>query len=197
MTTGSVKSLSSLPVEILLEILGRATIFDRCALALACKFFAEIVVAGGLLRYRTPTHEDILYYQRIFSYRNWDGQVAVRNLRVKYARRDPFPELAVPPKWFRNRFCWSCRYCQSKFVAKWPYIDCAWDPNSSSSVTRANGQNMRAQKEAVKGGCRLHPHMQHRVSEMSSGLSALFFSGGTRQLGGSQQEHAVEETQAR
>lgn len=168
MTTSSVKSLSSLPVEVLLEILGCATIFDRCALALACKLFAEIVVAGGLLRYRTPTHEDILYYQRKSSYGSWGRQVAVRNPRVKYARCDPFPELAVPPKWFRNRFCRSCRHCQSKFVAKWPYIDCAWDPNSSFSVTRVNRQNVRAQKEAVKGGCSLHPHMPTSVSETSS-----------------------------
>ena len=157
-----------MPVEILLEILGRATIFDRCALALACKFFTEIVVAGGLLRYRTLTHEDILYYQRKSSYGNRGGQVAVRNPRVKYARCDPFPELAVPPKWFRNRFCRSCRHCQSKFVAKWPYIDCAWDARSSSSVVMASGQDVTERKKTAKGGCKLHPHIPRSASRGTS-----------------------------
>jgi hypothetical protein len=173
--SSSIKSLSSLPTEILLAILRHAALFDRCALALTCKFFAEIAVGSGLLRYRTPNHDDILYYQHLSHSRSWSRRVTIQTPQVKYARCNPFPELVVPPEWFRFRFCQGCQHCQSRFVPRWPYIDCTWDPDSSSSVTALSGQDVTARKEAAKGGCKLHPHMPHGVSQtMSDGLDDLF-----------------------
>lgn len=167
-------SLFSLPIEILLVILSRLALFDRCALALTCKFFAEIVIGNRLLRYRTPNHDDILYYQRTYNYRSWGGRVAIRDPTAKYSRCNSFPELAVPPKWFRVRFCKGCRHCQSRFVPKWPYIDCTLDPNGSSIVATPSSSDQGAQKEAPRGGCKLHPHMPQGTSRnTSSGPSAI------------------------
>ena len=155
------QSLCSLPTEVLLAILTRAPLFDRCALALTCKFFAETLGAGGLLRYRSPTHDDILYYQQRYSCRKWGARAAVQSPQVKYPRCDPFPELAVPPRWFRKTFCQSCRHCQSRFVPKWPYIDCAWGSSGSSSERGMDGTDVLARRAATGRGCRLHPHMPH------------------------------------
>jgi F-box-like len=162
------ESLSSLPAEILLAIFSRAALFDRCALALTCKFFAEIAVASDLLRYRTPTHDDMLHYQQTYHSRSWGLRVAVRDSPVKHGHCDPFPELAVPPQWFRVRFCQGCRHCQSHFVPKWPYIDCAWDARSSSSVVMASGQDVTERKKTAKGGCKLHPHIPRSASRGTS-----------------------------
>lgn len=164
----SVGPLSSLPIEILLAILSHLALFDRCALAFTCKFFAETVIGNRLLRYRTPNHDDILYYQRTYDYRSWGGRLAVGDPKATRVRSEPFPELAVPPKWFRARFCQGCRHCQSRFVPKWPYIDCALDPKGSSTVATPSTRDHTVQKEAARGGCRLHPHMPQSTSKSIS-----------------------------
>lgn len=145
-----------------------AALFDRCALALTCKFFAEISVATGLLRYRTPNHDDILYYQHISHSRSWKRRAAIAKSQVTQKRCDPFPQLTVPSQWFRVRFCQSCQHCQSRFVPKWPYIDCVWDSKCTSSATALSSQDVTARKEAAKRGCKLHPHMPHSTSQSSS-----------------------------